>query len=54
MRGGPFGAMLLRSARYVPLPYRGWAYAGAVGAAAAVYAGTYIARRWQDMEARVS
>lgn len=48
------GATLLRAARRVPGPYRGWAYAAAFAAAGTVYLGTYVAERRRDMLNRVS
>lgn len=51
MRGAPLGLLLVRSARWMPGPYRGLAYAGALAAAGGAYAGAYLACRYHDMRA---
>ena len=54
IQGAPVGAYLLRFARRVPRPYRGAATVGAVAVAGAVYLGTYLQHRFQQMDSGLS
>ena len=54
VKNAPIGVTLLRVARRTPVPYRGWAYAAAMAAAGTVYVGTYLARRNQQRNERLS
>lgn len=52
--GAPVGLMLLRAARRVPGPYRGYATLGAIGLAGVAYVVTYVRKRIQQVHAGVS